>query len=468
MPSRGSLYLGYGQPDLLEPATQAGSISSTRQVDDASYVASALFPPQIPLEEANPSPTEYTIRSDHIPEVTSWTPQRGPEGTQVAVYLACVYDLNPSWSYSITFANERCPSNLTRLSQQGPYQNFALNAKVPQLTPLNYQGTQVPVHFRILDNVGHFVSGRRLGLFEYTNAGSRSPGLSPELTRKRKLQDDESDLSRSSSKRTPTLRSREETRDAYDNPPFGYLQHPSPTYLQHPPNLAVDTSIGNVLSTYGRPRNPVLPQSPRSLPQHVGASQGSAVIQPRGPSPQTPSWSAVSVTGSHLANSPSMPALAMNRIAAASSPTDIANPPLVRTSTLQQSPSPAGTPPGSSAQAGFNPYAMYPMHKAVLKLSGSLDSMKEGWSEDEYEARRRLVQFWRSQSGNTITSNFKPVAPEVRQPNAVCISCILWESKNEYYVTSVDTIYLLEQILNVRFTVEEKNRIRRNLKASGL
>ena len=53
--------------------------------------------------------------------------------------------------------------------------------------------------------------------------------------------------------------------------------------------------------------------------------------------------------------------------------------------------------------------------------------------------------------------------PEDRQPNSICISCIWWESKNEYYVTSVDTIYLLESLVAVRFTVEEKNRIRRNL-----
>ena len=32
-------------------------------------------------------------------------------------------------------------------------------------------------------------------------------------------------------------------------------------------------------------------------------------------------------------------------------------------------------------------------------------------------------------------------------------------------MTSVDTIYLLESLVAVRFTVEEKNRIRRNLEA---
>ena len=151
-----------------------------------------------------------------------------------------------------------------------------------------------------------------------------------------------------------------------------------------------------------------------------------------------------------------------SRVAALASPSVVTNPPLIRTSTLQQSPSPASTPSGATAPGSFNPYAMYP-HKAVLKISGSLDSMIEGWKDDEKESKRRLVQFWRSQTGSTITTNFKPVAPEDRQPNSICISCIWWESRNEYFVTSVDTIYLLESLVAVRFTVEEKNRIRRNL-----
>ena len=51
----------------------------------------------------------------------------------------------------------------------------------------------------------------------------------------------------------------------------------------------------------------------------------------------------------------------------------------------------------------------------------------------------------------------------LRPTRSICVSCIWWEEKDEYYITSVDTIYLLEQLVNVRFTVEEKNRIRRNL-----
>ena len=73
------------------------------------------------------------------------------------------------------------------------------------------------------------------------------------------------------------------------------------------------------------------------------------------------------------------------------------------------------------------------------------------------------MQFRRSQAGSVITATFEPVTLEDRIPNSICVSCIWWEEKNECYVTSVDTISLLESLVAVRFTVEEKNRIRRNL-----
>lgn len=115
-----------------------------------------------------------------------------------------------------------------------------------------------------------------------------------------------------------------------------------------------------------------------------------------------------------------------------------------------------------SQPQNFNPYAMHPL-KASLKLDGDLDSMKDNWTEDEKEARRRLVEFRRTQVNSCITAEFGPVAPQDRQPSSICISCIWWKERNEFYVTSVDTIYLLEALVGVRFTVEEKNRIRRNL-----
>lgn len=110
----------------------------------------------------------------------------------------------------------------------------------------------------------------------------------------------------------------------------------------------------------------------------------------------------------------------------------------------------------------FNPYAQL-LNKANLIIDGDLDSMALNWTPEEWDNRRRLVQFWRRQENNEIICTFAPVAPGDRQPNSIVVSCIYWEDHNECFITSVDTIFLLESLIGVRFTVEEKNRIRRNL-----
>lgn len=135
-------------------------------------------------------------------------------------------------------------------------------------------------------------------------------------------------------------------------------------------------------------------------------------------------------------------------------------PQLIRTSTLSSL-------PGGAAVGGSgynNPYAVFPA-KATLKIIGDLESMAENWTQEEWDNRRRIVLFKRTQHGSQLQTTFKPVSVAERPPNSICISCIYWAEKRECFVTSVDTIHLLEQLVvsPARFTVEEKNRIRRNL-----
>ena len=118
--------------------------------------------------------------------------------------------------------------------------------------------------------------------------------------------------------------------------------------------------------------------------------------------------------------------------------------------------------PSAMSASSYNPYASL-VNKANIKFAGNLDDMAINWSGEEWESQRRLVQFWRRQEGNDIACSFAPVAPADRQPNSIVVSCIYWAEKNDCFLTSVDTIYLLESLIAVRFTVEEKNRIRRNL-----
>lgn len=112
----------------------------------------------------------------------------------------------------------------------------------------------------------------------------------------------------------------------------------------------------------------------------------------------------------------------------------------------------------------FNPFSLYsPDSKARLHLEGNLDDVAKDWSDEELEARRKIVVFDREQKGNDIYASFKVISQDEWKNQPRSISCIWWAEKKEVYVTSVDTIALLEGIVAARFTVEEKNRIRRNL-----
>ncbi|KAJ2016967.1 hypothetical protein GGI14_003281 [Coemansia sp. S680] len=117
---------------------------------------------------------------------------------------------------------------------------------------------------------------------------------------------------------------------------------------------------------------------------------------------------------------------------------------------------------GSMPLMGYNSYASL-LNKANLMFENNLDSMMIDWTLEERECRRRLVQFWRRHENNNIFCTFKAVPAADRVPNSIVVSCIYWEEKQDFFVTSVDCIHLLESLIAVRFTVEEKNRIRRNL-----
>ncbi|GAA5795325.1 hypothetical protein HPULCUR_000681 [Helicostylum pulchrum] len=137
------------------------------------------------------------------------------------------------------------------------------------------------------------------------------------------------------------------------------------------------------------------------------------------------------------------------------------------------------------------------LSKANLKITGDLMEMTYTWTQEEWTNGRRLVEFWKRQGGDDddavknssedetiseVECGFKPIEQEVYQQQRIrenlaaqkdagakkkssplVVSCIYWQERNDYFITSVDCIYLLEGLIGVQFTVEEKNRIRRNL-----
>ena len=460
-PSPNPMYLTYAQPSFAQPHGLPSTGAYARHTNQQHFATNALFQPQGPFEE--PSLSFPTVRSRQIPEVSSFAPRQGSQGTRIFISISAYdEDAVSSLTFYAMFAARRCSGSLTKAGNEGAYGQFTLSVDAPPFASTGWTNRQVPLRLHIQDGPGMDAEVKDVGLFTYIDASQPAPQLSPhDLTRKRKISIESGETSRIPAKRPSTQQLRPGSAELYAAQV--YLQQPGAAYMQHPP-LEVESSLTNLMPIYNRPQSQggyQHQESPRRVSHHLSTSSGSSLSQMRVPSPQTPSWSPSTITASHSIKSPNL-AAPITRVPSVSSPTSSTTPVLIRTSTLQQSPSPGTTPVGPSASAPFNPYAMYP-HKAILKINGDLDLMAEDWTEDEFDVKRRLVQFWRSQSGSTIHTHFKPVTPDERQPNSICISCIWWESKKECYVTSVDTIFLLESLVAVRFTVEEKNRIRRNL-----
>jgi len=291
-----------------------------------------------------------------------------------------------------------------------------------------------------------------VGTFTYVEQAIHTPQINQ---RKRKVSDGEEDIPRPAKR--PSTQQLQIKEDEYSG--ISYTPGGTSPYSPFVPTPTSSTAMYGGIGLSRAPTQSSYHQqaSPRQhMPQYSISSTASAPSI-KAPSPHTPSWSPSFATVNKAARSPMTPAARPPQ-----SPAKGANPPLIRTSTLQHSPSSSSSMPVAQATQAFNPYAMYP-HKAQLKLNGDLDTMAEHWGMDEWDAKRRLVEFTRRQTGSTIHAEFKSIAPEDRTAQSICISCIWWEEKNECYVTSVDTIYLLESLVAVRFTVEEKNRIRRNL-----
>ncbi|ODV77017.1 uncharacterized protein CANTADRAFT_56973, partial [Suhomyces tanzawaensis NRRL Y-17324] len=92
--------------------------------------------------------------------------------------------------------------------------------------------------------------------------------------------------------------------------------------------------------------------------------------------------------------------------------------------------------------------------------------MTENWTLEEKENQRRLVKFkFIRLSPAEYFVQFDPIKKEQYDHTSPIISCIFWKEKDLHIVTSVDIILILEYLVQESFSIEEKNRIRRNLQS---
>lgn len=427
-----------------------------RNGDHMPFSASSYYQPTSVYNDLQPHFNNYDSRkAPEAPEVISYDPKQGAEGSQVLVYLDSSYNLLTSAAISLMFATSRCPSVLTQLENRGSAYHYVLSTNVPAFSSTGWCSPRVPLQLHLHDNTGMETGSIDLGIFNYTNTNAQVQArTSPEDgSRKRKALADQmefgSDLIGLPRKRSSygQLISQAEM-DTYQS--TSYSKADSLLNSSDTASQPTTTTLMPAFDSYG------ISQGQRRYPSSTRGSQtmtltsANSLLGATG-SPQPSVW--YPPPGFSGSDRSPVPVAITSSISPITTPRG-GNPPLVRTSTL---------PPGSHTRA-FNPYAIYP-HKAIIKINGDLNSMTARWTNDEWAMKRRLVRFWRTQSGNTIITRFDRVAPEDRPPDSICVSCILWEERGKFFVTSVDTIYLLESLVAVRFTVEEKNRIRRNLEA---
>ncbi|KAI9371286.1 hypothetical protein BJX61DRAFT_534934 [Aspergillus egyptiacus] len=421
----GASYNPYAPPQYVSTLVPSPMPDHVSQISD-SYItkhdyASSYEDEQSPMLSAE---------NRHMPEVVSYSPQRGAEGTRVYVHIQSPFDLHRS-SYAavyVVFGSKKCESNPHFLGFQDSAFQYALSVDTPSFMSIGSPSLAVPLQVTLEGQNGYASTILQVGIYTYEYAGRPSPS---DEYRKRRISSVDSVPRPAKRASTLPMQIKEE--------PSGY----SAPYLQPPPPMSGYHTSYHAAS------------SPRVGPAQYPSISTNLQPSMRAPSPLTPSWSPSFVSVNHEPRGNAYNVAHGLSQRKASCPSESANPTLIRTSTLQQTG--AVIPPPA-----FNPYAMYPS-KAILKLNGDLNTMEQDWTPEEQDAQRRLVEFTRIQSGSTIHADFKPVTSEERAPNSICISCIYWAERDECFVTSVDTIYLLESLVGVRFTVEEKNRIRRNL-----
>lgn len=370
-----------------------------------------------------------------LPEIVSLTPQRGPAGGRTIIYMNATEDLESNGvSFIVSFGTKRCEGRLTTLPGSGQISNFAILVDVPAFEATASSSTAVTVYLEMMDSNKQALNVPvEVGQYTYTDAtpyAISSPSQGG--MRKRKMSED-----------AQSPNKRPSSQNLRDSP----LHNPAEVKYS-PPSSRPQTASSAI--SYARSFNAPAPaqysQTLQQAPTYRLAPTSIGMPQPQ-PFNSYPS--------TYMTSDRAAPTAQVTNVSSSG-----ANPPLIRTTALQPSPT------GMSPSQPFNPYAMYPSNiKAVLKLEGDLNGMANDWTPDEVSARRRIVRFRRSQNGSIISASFQPVTPEehAQAPGCIYVNCIWWEEENGCYITSVDTIQLLESLVAVRFTVEEKNRIRRNL-----
>jgi hypothetical protein len=385
-------------------------------------------------------------------KVFAFQPSCGSPGCRVDIHIKSPYSLSflSTFRFSVMFLDKRVDASLTFRAQAGQDYRYLLTAHAP----LSNTNGPCPLKVAVADLAGNQLDLLDVGKFKFTGIKKSKAISTPERpTRKRKSAEVPQDTPLPCSKKIslPDQQTMAGTAEFWSSPQYPQsYSYPMSTDWQPQFNYTVDSLSPTLLqSSHHQGYGPVM-QEPANMQQYISTPEHSHGLSasPRTHygAPQTPNNYDL---GSPLAAS-DLP------LSLGTSPSP-ENPPLIRTtqrSTQQVS---------SSYSDDFEPDGQHTTGDASLRIPGNLNSMQEKWTEGEKISGRRLIEFERSQAGSVVTITFKQVPLNSRTNTNACVSCIWWEERKEGYITSVDTIRLLEHLVASRFNVQEKNRIRRNL-----
>ena len=366
---------------------------------------------------AAPAPPPCTFH------VLNYSPNRGRPKTQITINISANWDIMAnSSSASLRWNNRKYTAQIQDMSretsQHGDKQyHYLLSSQVPQLPDISEWVSEVPIMVVIDSPTGEEYT-QEVGNFIYENDyANRDPV---------RLESDDM----RQGYRGSNMEMRNEVADYQQ-------QQYQPTYSTRPQY------------SMGAPYDNLPAQS------HIGQQYSAPSMQQQYSQPLQQSWNSQSRNNS-ISSRP-YPTLTPS------------NPKLVRTSTLDASRTMLGQ--GTAGTGAYYHQAMKPP-SVHLRLESDLEALgrSDRWTEDQLRLSRRVVYFSRRQDGANISLKFWVAKPDEvggggsnRPSSAMPLSCILWPRKNQCYVTSVDTIALLEFIMAQKFPTEEKNRIRRNL-----
>ena len=466
-PLQDLMYLQNAQPGAANQVEQP-STAYDRQINHLNYGASAFYQPRATFEATPTNYHDFEFRKTF--QVSSYSPQRGNQGARVCVYLESTSDLiSPTaQTASLMFASCPIPATWTRLeaAESHACYKYSIHATAPAFSETRSSTLKMPLHLQLKDQLMHEASSIYVG--DWLHEGGKHlehRSSIQEASRQTMVTNEPSGTPYSTERTTP---SRKQTTQSQNYASYAY---PSAN-LSYPQSLDFST-MQRRYTAYGRAgiqqslQNAADSMSSQDLISGAYTAR-SAVRHSMG---QTSLWNPPFGAGYESPDNlqPNPPSSFQ---VSSTSPARPGNWRFIRSNRIQQ-PSPGTTSAGSSSDDSLSKYPLYQnravleTHQVVLEVRGNLDAMGDNWTPEERSAERRIVRFWREPHGSTINVFFTPLRADEHGSSTEMderrISCIYWGKKDDYYVTSVDAISLLELVFDTSHDVDEKNRIRRNL-----